>query len=320
MKIHEIWHFSEDQRVEGLFTGYVDTLLKMKQESSGRPSHVRTPEELQNYINHYEVPEGIQMEPGKIVKNAAKRSLAKLMLNAFWGKFGERLNKPAVESVTAPHELFEYLSNSFMVIHAIRVFSEDVLEVVFSYVDEDASKGKKTNIFIAAFTTAQTRLKFYSSLDPLRDQVLYYDTDSVIYSCKPGQTTITPGDYLSNMTSELNEDGYITEFISGSAKNYGYLTKQGKSCCKVCGFTLNYRGSRYLNYEVIKQNVLEEITDPLEEERRTVPVINPYFFVRETKTKKTKTVKHIKQYSLVFDKRVIDKDTFMSYPYGYKRL
>ena len=47
-----------------------------------------------------------------------------------------------------------------MVIHAIHIFSEDVLEVVFSYVDEDASKGKKTNIFIAAFTTAQARLKF----------------------------------------------------------------------------------------------------------------------------------------------------------------
>ena len=29
------------------------------------------------------------MEPGKIVKNAAKRSLAKLMMNSLWGKFGE---------------------------------------------------------------------------------------------------------------------------------------------------------------------------------------------------------------------------------------
>ena len=320
MKIHEIWHFPEDQCIEGLFTRYVDTWLKMKQESSGRPSHVRTPEELQNYINHYEVTEGIQMEPGKIVKNAAKRSLAKLMLNSFWGKFGERLNKPAVESVTAPHELFEYLNNSLMVIHVICVFSEDVLEVVFSYVDEDASKGKKTNIFIAAFTTAQARLKLYSYLDPLRDQVLYYDTDSVIYSCKPGQTMIALGNYLGGMTSELNEDDYITEFVSGGAKNYGYLSKQGKSCCNVRGFTLNFRGSQYLNYEVMKQNVLEEVTDPLDEERRIVPITNPYFFVWETKTKKIKTVEGIKQYGLVFDKRVIDKDTFMSYPYRYKRL
>ena len=82
VKIHEIWHFPEDQHVEGLFTRYVDTWLKMKQESSGRSSHARTPEDLQNYINHYEVHEGIPMEPGKIVKNAAKRSLAKLMLNS----------------------------------------------------------------------------------------------------------------------------------------------------------------------------------------------------------------------------------------------
>ena len=142
MKIHEIGHFPKDQRVEGLFAGYVDTWLKMKQESSRRPSHLRTLEVLQNYINHYEAHEGIQMEPGKIVKNAAKRSLAKLMMNSFWGKFGEYLNKHAVESVTVPHELFEYLNNSLVVIHAIRIFSEDVLEVVFSYVDEDASKGK----------------------------------------------------------------------------------------------------------------------------------------------------------------------------------
>ena len=142
MKIHEIRHFPKEQFVEGLFAGYMDTWLKMKQESSRRPSHVSTQEELQNYINHYEVHEGVQMEPGKIVKNAAKHSLAKLMLNSFWGKFGEWLNKHAVESVTAPHVLFQYLNNSLVVIHAIRIFSEDVLEVVFSYVDKDASKGK----------------------------------------------------------------------------------------------------------------------------------------------------------------------------------
>ena len=63
-------------------------------------------------------------------------------MNSFWGKFGEQLNKHAVESVTAPRELFEYLNNSLVVIRAIRIFSEDGLEVVFSYVDEDASKGK----------------------------------------------------------------------------------------------------------------------------------------------------------------------------------
>lgn len=45
VKIHEIWHFWEEQRVEGLSSGYLDTWLKIKQESSGRPSHVRISEE-----------------------------------------------------------------------------------------------------------------------------------------------------------------------------------------------------------------------------------------------------------------------------------
>ena len=35
VKIHEIWHFPEDQHVEGLFTRYVDTWLKMKQNQAG---------------------------------------------------------------------------------------------------------------------------------------------------------------------------------------------------------------------------------------------------------------------------------------------
>ena len=34
------------------------------------------------------------------------------------------------------------LNNSLVVIHEIRIFSEDFVEVVFSYLEEDASKGK----------------------------------------------------------------------------------------------------------------------------------------------------------------------------------
>ena len=52
--------------------------------------------------------------------------------------------------------------------------------------DANASSGK-LNVFIACFTTALARLKLYKELDRLGEQVLYYDTDSVIYSCKPGQ-------------------------------------------------------------------------------------------------------------------------------------
>ena len=70
--------------------------------------------------------------------------------------------------------------------------------------------------------------------------------DSVVYKWRPGQPSIATGDFLGDMTDELDGD-VITEFVSGGAKNYGYQTRGGKVVCKVHGFTLNvtYQLSMY---------------------------------------------------------------------------
>ena len=79
------------------------------------------------------------------------------------------------------------------------------------------------------------QLKLYQYLDLLQEQVLLY-TDSVVYSWKPGQPHVPLGDYLGEMTDELEGDT-IPEFVSGGPKNYGHKTESGKVCCKVGGFT-----------------------------------------------------------------------------------
>lgn len=193
------------------------------------------------------------------------------------------------------------------------------MEVVTKREEEDPIKGRATNVFIAAFTTCQARLKLYESLEILKDRVLYYDTDSVVYTWKPGETEVALGDYLGDIINELDEDDYIVEFISAGAKNYGYVAAKVKSCVKVKGFSLNVRRMAQLNYEVMKQNILDEIPHPLEDPRKT-DIINPLHFVRDPVKKKIRTETQIKSYRLVFDKRVMDSETFRSYPYGYKRL
>ena len=87
-------------------------------------------------------------------------------------------------------------------------------------------------------------------------------------------------------------------------------------CCKVRGFTLNVRGSQQLNYNIMRQNLLEELTDPLDD-RCNIDVVNPYFFTRDPATKRLKVSPRTKRYGLVFDKRVVDTNTFQSFPYGY---
>ena len=43
VKIHEVWHFPPEQHRTGLFADYVNTWLKLKQESAGWPSNEEPP-------------------------------------------------------------------------------------------------------------------------------------------------------------------------------------------------------------------------------------------------------------------------------------
>lgn len=317
--IHEVWHFAQKQK--GLFANYVDTWLKIKQESSGYPKGVATAEQKQTYIADYKQHEHIDLDPSRIEKNAGRKATAKLMLNSFWGKFGENLDKPTTVAITSPASLFRLVSDLLLRIHQVRICNEDLLEVVYSDISTNQIDNRKRNVFVAAFTTCQARLKLYSYLQTLDQQVLYFDTDSVVYKWTPGQPEIPLGNFLGDMTNELEDpkrpNDYITEFVSGGPKNYGYVTAKGDVCCKVRGFSLkSIRGSSQLNYQVLKQNLLKELKDP-KEKRRDVKVLDPNFFTRNPKTKRLRIIPRTKLYGLVFDKRVVNFDSFVSFPYGY---
>ena len=120
------------------------------------------------------------------------------------------------------------------------------------------------------------------------------------------------------MTDELDGD-VITEFVSGGAKNYGYKTREGKVVSKLRGFTLNVCGSAVLNLETMKDNILAELDNTLDN-RRILDVVTPYNFQRDLENKRIKVMPRVRQYGLVFDKRVIQTNTKSSYPYGYERI
>jgi len=315
-KIHEVWHFKKRQK--GLFADYVNTWLKIKQESAGYPAWCNTTEDKTSYVDQYQQKEGIALDPTMIQKNPGRKATAKLMLNSFWGKFGENLHKPTTEAVYSAAALFASVSDILHDIRQVRIVNDDCLEVVYTNREDNQPDNGRVNIFVAALTTCWARLKLYSYLKQLQQRVLYFDTDYVIYTTKPGQTNSQLGDYPGEMTNELDYGDFINEFTSAGPKNSGYKTQQGKVCSKVRGFSLNVRGSRQLNYDVMRQNLLDEITQPLEE-RRNIVDVNPNFFYRNPATKHLKVAPHTKRYGLVFDKRVVDPATFMSYHYGYTK-
>ena len=170
----------------------------------------------------------------------------------------------------------------------------------------------KVNIVIAAFTTAYARLKLYDLLDLLQERVLYYDTDSVVYVHEPGKPDPPLGDYLGDLTDEL-KGGYVTTFISGGPKNYGYVTNTGEAILKIRGITLTYDATKNINIDVMR-DFIEQFVDYHIQKRVTINI--PYKITRDRKERNIVTKRTKKDYRIVYNKRIV-KDNYETVPYGY---
>lgn len=73
--IHEVWHFPPCQQTKGLFADYVNTWLKLKQESGGWPGWCVTDEQKQQYLQQYREREGIDLDPATFPKIQAEKPL-----------------------------------------------------------------------------------------------------------------------------------------------------------------------------------------------------------------------------------------------------
>ena len=228
------------------------------------------------------------------------------------GKFAQRSNLTKTELVTEPNRLFELLHSEEIEVPEARLVNAEMTEVQFRNVWEFEEPNDKVNIVIAAFTTAYARLKLYDLLDQLQEQVLYYDTDSVIYVHEPGKPEPALGDYLGDLTDELDGD-YITEFMSGGPKNYAYVTNNDKRVTKIRGITLDYAASKKLNFEVMCSLLHLYLNCDIQAK---VTVDNPFKITRDKKNKKIATKRTKKDYQIVYNKRVV-KENYGTVPYGY---
>ncbi len=213
--------------------------------------------------------------------------------------------------VTEPQRYYDIFTSDEFEVSNARIVSDNMVELQYKSVGDFVEPNSKANVVVAAFTTAYARLKLYDLLDLLQEQVLYYDTDSVIYVSKPNEPEPPLGNYLGDLTDELNGD-YITTFVSGGPKNYAYNTVEGKSETKVRGITLNHTTRQKINPNVIRALVYLHT----ENTEAKVTINIPFKITRDKKEKNIVTKKMKKDYRIVYDKRVI-VDNFRTLPYGF---
>lgn len=316
----QMYHWDEETQTRvGLFGDYIDTWLQLKEEASGYPDDCTTEEEREDHRQEWEEHEGIVLDPDQIEYNPGKRTLSKQMLNSMWGKFGQAPNKTQVKNFLDPAEFQLFMASGKHKIKWVSPLGQEHVEVHYKMKEHCYKDSPCVNIFVAAFTTCWARLHLYEALDHLGERALYSDTDSVIFVNRSGDPPIQPplGNLLGDFTNELKPGDFIEEFCSGGPKNYGHRTAQGKEECKVRGFSLNVEGRAQLNYRVLRQNTLDELYHPLAKARK-LGVKQTYAIGQDAQWYRLRTHSRTKQYRMVYSKRIVDPETKLTYPYGYR--
>lgn len=136
-------------------------------------------------------------------------------------------------------------------------------------------------------------------------QTLIFFADSVILSVKEGEWIPPLGDYLGELTSELDEGDHIVQFVSSGPKSYAYKTALGKECCKLKGFTLNAHNQQLINFDSMKE-IVQGQREKITIKGKKITRNKRKLYNRDEE----------KDYKLVYTKRRI-VDNYDTVPYGY---
>ena len=247
LETYEVWNF--DKTSDDLFKGYIRRFMKIKLESS--KYDFKTKEEETNF--KLKIKESLDIDIEKFEFNAGMRSISKLCLNSLWGKFGQRSNMSQTKYVTEVSEFYEILLDDKLDNINFQFINDDMVQMTYNFKDQFVDNSNNTNIYIACFTTSHARLMLYDKLDYLKEKVIYFDTDSIIYIDK-GKKTIKTGDMLGDMTDELEGKGIIS-FVSTGPKSYSFKYGDNDEKSAIKGFTLNHENSTILNHDSMRKIV-----------------------------------------------------------------
>ena len=220
-KIHAV---AEYDAVDNMFTGYVNTFMRIKFVNGG----VKTQEECDqwNEMNQYYGFQITNVTPQECVDNPGKKANAKLCLNNLWGKFCTRDDLPHRKTCRNEAELNEVLFQSHV--------ENARIDYIDTHCDEEAntnrywvevayrkstpwdSVAKSTNCAIASFVTAGGRFVLHTAKTYLHtSQPLYGDTDSLFYhrdTNDPSHRHLTDDDAKErNITCGANQGGWEFE-------------------------------------------------------------------------------------------------------------
>ena len=208
--------------------------------------------------------------------------------------------------ITEVSEFYEILLDDKLDNTNFQFINDDMVQMTYNFKDQFVDNSKNTNIYITCFTTSHAGLMLYNKLDYLREKVLYFDTDSIIY-VDDGTKNVKTGDMLGDMTDEISCKG-ITNFVSTGPKSYSFKYGDNEQKSAIKGFTLNHENSSILNHDSRSKLVIQQI--------RELTIVNEKKITRKNHEIVNKYCEEVFKFG--YDKRVkqIDEDHIDTLPYS----
>jgi len=175
-------------------------------------------------------------------KNSPRYTIAKLLMNSLYGKFG--MNPEMDQHIIVLGKDIPDLFKKWIIVDQMSLSSDKFLVTIRNKNEDNDSDNSHLNISvsISAMITAASRIKMIDYLNIIKDndaKIFYTDTDS-IYTNKP-----LSDDYVNNQLGFMKLEGIFDKGIFLAPKVYGLfnsVSKGQEEIVKVKGLILIRRG------------------------------------------------------------------------------
>lgn len=323
-KVLKLYRFDEYKMAPPLWEDFVKEMYIFKLVNS---SEIPAEENRQAFIDFYEdkFEMGDQIRktfnPNIWSKNPARKAAAKTGLNSGWGKHAQRpiMSQTAIIDYQDSNDMKEFdilfgnIMNNVTSLHAALQIDEK--RFMYTYKNDKSLPNFKNSYLPAAcFVPAYGRLQLWEQLNRLGDRVLMYDTDSVVYIYDPDKYNIKESKIWGEWEAEDISVKGITGFIGLGPKSYAMRCKDEKfNVVKLKGISQKRATDKLLNYETMKQMVIDNLVSKNLQQVSIPQTIFDYKFNRGIYVKQ---VKKILSFDLNNQKGLVGKNMFI-YPRGY---
>src|SRR5258706_3167306 len=290
---------------------------------------MRTARDKRIFMRKFLKPGSIYLDMKNIKVNAGLRSLSKLILNSLWDRFALNNNKCKIKVLNYYKDWLAIGMDASNKILSFRSINDHKMYVNFKKQDGYEEENARGNCVIGAFVTCWARLALYSELEKLNERILYFDTNSIVYTYKQGEYQPRLGSILGEWQDEIAEkygsEIEIDEFTATGPKSYSLKLSNNESIIRMKGMHQNRSNVRIISHKVLKDFVKYTYNYSSRDQSKYVnnPIVVPINMnlkrdkyngdIYKVPTKKVFSFKYTKRMKLC-----VSNNPFITYPYGYE--